>query len=110
MFTNDTFYKANNKDADQTARMRRLLCACVACKPPKTGFLETRPIFHHINWIKALSIVLQLTGFLIAHSFKKREKKVEIILTVSILHIKRWFLQIFYTPEPMWTSKIIGQY
>ena len=41
----DTFQKANNKGADQTARMRRLVCACVVCKPPKTGFLATRSIW-----------------------------------------------------------------
>ena len=35
----------NNKGADQTARMRRLVCACVVCKPLKTGFLALRPIF-----------------------------------------------------------------
>ena len=40
----DTFQKANNKGADQTARMRRLVCACVVRKPPKIGFLTTRPI------------------------------------------------------------------
>ena len=38
-----SFQKANNKGADQTARMRRLICACVVRKPPKTGFLATRP-------------------------------------------------------------------
>ena len=34
----------NNKGADQTARMHRLVCACVVRKQPKTGFLVTRPI------------------------------------------------------------------
>ena len=38
-----TFQNANNKGADQTARMRRLVCACVGRKPPKTGFLAARP-------------------------------------------------------------------
>ena len=38
-----TFQKANNKGADQTARMRRLVCACVVRKPLKTGFLASRP-------------------------------------------------------------------
>ena len=28
-----------NNGADQTARMRRLVCACVIRKPQKTGFL-----------------------------------------------------------------------
>ena len=38
-----TFIQANNKGADQTARMRRLVCVCVVCNSPKTGFLATRP-------------------------------------------------------------------
>ena len=29
----------NNKGADQTAQMRRLVYACVVRKPPQTGFL-----------------------------------------------------------------------
>ena len=43
MFTFDTFQNANNKGADQTALMRRLVCDCVDHKPPNTGFLATRP-------------------------------------------------------------------
>ena len=39
-FTYDTFHKG----AYQTARMCRLVCTCVVRKPPKTGFLATRPI------------------------------------------------------------------
>ena len=35
----------NIKGADQTARMRRLVCACVVRKTLKTGFLATRPNF-----------------------------------------------------------------
>ena len=36
---------ANYKGADQSARsMRRLVCAFVVLKPPKTGFLASRPI------------------------------------------------------------------
>ena len=41
--SNDTFQKANNKGAHQTARMRRLVCACVVRKPSMTGFLASRP-------------------------------------------------------------------
>ena len=33
-----TFQKANNKGADQTARMGRLVCACVVRKSPKSRF------------------------------------------------------------------------
>ena len=36
--------KKQKKGADQTARMRRLVCAYVVHKPPKTGFLASRPI------------------------------------------------------------------
>ena len=35
---------ANNTGADQTARLRRLVCAFVIRKPPKTEILATRPI------------------------------------------------------------------
>ena len=35
--------KTNNKGADQTARMRRLVCTCVVRKPPKAGFLTSWP-------------------------------------------------------------------
>ena len=38
----DTFQIENNKGADQTAWIGRLVCACVVRKPPKTGFLESR--------------------------------------------------------------------
>ena len=44
MFRDDTFQNANNKGADQAARMRRLVCAFVVRKVPKTGFLASRPI------------------------------------------------------------------
>ena len=40
--------KANNKGADQTAQMRRLVCACVVPKPPKTGFLASRPKYERV--------------------------------------------------------------
>ena len=43
-FNYDSFQTANNKGTDQTARMCRLVCACVVHKLPKTGFLESRPI------------------------------------------------------------------
>ena len=36
--------RTNNKIADQSARVRRLVCAFVVRKPPKTGFLASRPI------------------------------------------------------------------
>ena len=42
-FRYDTFQKANNKSADHTAWMRRLVCAFVVRKPPKTSFPASRP-------------------------------------------------------------------
>ena len=39
-FRCDTFHKANNKGADKTAGMHRLVCTFVARKTPKTGFLS----------------------------------------------------------------------
>ena len=46
MFRDDTIQNAINKGADQSARMRRLVCTCVVRKHLKTGFLATRPICH----------------------------------------------------------------
>ena len=40
----DTVQYMNNKGADQTVRMRRLVCTFVVRKPPKIGFLVLRPI------------------------------------------------------------------
>ena len=48
-FTYETYQKANNKGADQSARMRRLVCVCVVRKPPKTGFLALRPTCKYDN-------------------------------------------------------------
>ena len=42
---------SNNKGADQTARMRRLVCAFVVRKPPMSGFLvpvESLNVLEHI--------------------------------------------------------------
>ena len=47
-----SFYETNNKGADQSARMCRLVCALVARKPPKTGFLTSRPRFCVIEHIE----------------------------------------------------------
>ena len=44
MCTYITFQKPNSKGADQSARMRRLVCVFVVRKPPKTGFLAPSPI------------------------------------------------------------------
>ena len=44
-FWYDTFQLANNKGANQTAHMCRLVCSFVVRKPPKTGFLVSSPIF-----------------------------------------------------------------
>ena len=38
----DPFQNLNNKGADQSALMRRLVCAFVVHKPPKTNFLTSR--------------------------------------------------------------------
>ena len=57
-FTYNTFQKANNKGTDQTARMRRLVCACVVCKPPKTGFLASRPILTCYDITKTMNLKL----------------------------------------------------
>ena len=48
------FQKANNKEADQTARMCRLVSTFVVCKPPKTGLFATRLIYN-LSWYKLYS-------------------------------------------------------
>ena len=40
----DTFQKANNEGADQSAQMRRLVFAFIVRQPQKTSFLASRPI------------------------------------------------------------------
>ena len=40
-----TLQNVDNKGACQTPGMCRLVCACVVRKPPKTGFLTSRPIW-----------------------------------------------------------------
>ena len=60
-FTYEPFQKPNNKGADQTAWMRRLVCTCVVRKPPETGFLTSRPIFclDMTKRIQRIKIVLE---------------------------------------------------
>ena len=73
----DTFQKANNKGADQSARMRRLVCACVVCKPRKTGFLASRPSYNiNVTLSVKLSTVLYfiaLNWIRLANSAKRIE-------------------------------------
>ena len=40
------FEERITKGADQSAQMRRLVCAFVVRKPPKTDFLASRPIMY----------------------------------------------------------------
>ena len=40
----NNFQNTNIKGAEQSARMCRLVCTFVVCKPLKTGFLALRPI------------------------------------------------------------------
>ena len=55
-----TFQIANNKGADQTGRMRRLVCVCVVCTPPPPPPLPQRQVFSrrdpfiikHYIWIQ----------------------------------------------------------
>ena len=53
MLRDGTFQKVNNIGADQSAQMRRLVCTFVVRKPPKTGFLASRPIWNtqHIDYL-----------------------------------------------------------
>ena len=47
-----TFQIANDKGADQTARMRRLICAFVVRYQEKSGFLVSMPIWLPA-WLRA---------------------------------------------------------
>ena len=50
--------KANNKGADQTARMRRLVCVFIVHKSSKTGFLALRAICKRgLHYLDVLYIV-----------------------------------------------------
>ena len=40
----NAFQTANKKGADHSARMRRLVCTFVVCKPAEKRFLTSRPI------------------------------------------------------------------
>ena len=42
-FTYETFQKVNNKGADQTSRMRRLVCDCVVKNPRRQVFSQRGP-------------------------------------------------------------------
>ena len=44
LYRYDTFQYANNKGADQSAQMHRLVCVFVDSNPPTTGFLVPQPI------------------------------------------------------------------
>ena len=44
-----------NKGADQTVPMCRLVCAFAVCKPPKTGFLASRPILTSMPEVMVLN-------------------------------------------------------
>ena len=64
-FTYDTFHKANNKGADQTAQMCRLVCSCVVRKPLTTGFLVSRRICFGCS-----KLTLSLWWFFCVHTTK----------------------------------------
>ena len=58
----------NNKGADQSARMCRLVCTFVIHKPLKTDFLELRPIYEHIldKWIFSMKFYIVKSGWSIS--------------------------------------------
>ena len=59
----DTFQEANNKGADQSARMRRLVCAFFVGKLWKTGFHASRPIYRWVQLIHLCTLTLSTTYF-----------------------------------------------
>ena len=60
-FTYYAFQKANNKGAEHTAQMCRLVCACVVCKPPRRQVFPRRGpiiIWSKMKWHWGLNISL----------------------------------------------------
>ena len=55
--------KTNNKGADKTAWIGRLVYTCVVHKPPKTGFLVSRPKLFQIRPLLMNKKILK--GFLL---------------------------------------------
>ena len=67
-FTFETFQKVNNKGADQTARMRRLVCDCVVKKKPRRQVFSRRgpyikidqnPLFHRSVQDQTVPVLLK---------------------------------------------------
>ena len=53
----------NNKGADQTVRMRRLVCSFVVSKPPKKVFLRRGPIKKSLVMDSQIELSWQDTSF-----------------------------------------------
>ena len=83
-FTYDTFQKANNKGADQTAQMRWLVCIYVVCKPRKTDFLASSP-----NW-GSCRVRTGLESTWILKAFLKSHWKLDLPWKVLENHSKAW--------------------
>ena len=66
-FTYDAFQKVNYMDADQTAWMCRLVCACVIHKHPKTGFLTRRLKCKHAFAYTFEPEIFDSEGFFMIH-------------------------------------------
>ena len=64
--------RMTDKGVDQTARMRRQVCAFVVRKPPKTGFIVSTPISNHISISKQNQLLQELPdlGLLCLEKFK----------------------------------------
>ena len=58
--------KQTNKGADQSARMRRLVFAFFVRRPPKAGFLASRPSYnaaYQLPLSSVVSILLEISHF-----------------------------------------------
>ena len=56
----------NNKGTDQTACMRRLVCAVVVHKPPKTGFLAYFDVIEEVDAIidkSGTTVTAEIQGY-----------------------------------------------
>ena len=78
--------KKRKKGADQTARMRRLVCACVVRKPQKIGFLDIEAHIIAVFMIRAIVSELQPTFFFV-FVFKFSSKVHSLLLNSSMFHL-----------------------
>ena len=67
MFTYDTYQKVNNKGADQSVQMRRLVCAFVVRKARRQVFLHYGPYDIMSMGDITLYVITDITGYTLVY-------------------------------------------